>query len=158
MNDGRILVYGFGNPGREDDGLGVALASMIAAERISGVDVDADYQLNPEDALEVADHEMVIFTDASKNAIDGFRFSRLDPEDMPGFSSHAMTPGGVLALCKELYDRIPGSYMLEIQGHSWELQEGLTEKAGKSLKAAFIFLKSLLNCSSPVQAAAQRAA
>ena len=53
--DRKILVYGYGNPGRQDDGLGVALVEeleqWVATEKIPGLDFDSNYQLNAEDAL-----------------------------------------------------------------------------------------------------------
>lgn len=41
----RILLIGYGNPGRGDDGLGPALAAAIEAMELPGVTVEADYQL-----------------------------------------------------------------------------------------------------------------
>ena len=46
----RILLLGFGNPGRQDDGLGPALVQAIEEMEIPGVRAEADYQLNIEDA------------------------------------------------------------------------------------------------------------
>ena len=46
----KVLLIGYGNPGRLDDGLGPALAAAVEKLAIPGVTVDADYQLNVEDA------------------------------------------------------------------------------------------------------------
>ena len=48
-----MLLIGYGNPGRRDDGLGPALAGAIAAADLPGVEVESGYQLLPEDALAV---------------------------------------------------------------------------------------------------------
>ena len=51
MNDeaGNILIYGYGNPGRQDDALGIMLAGEIESwknERgISSVEIDMNYSL-----------------------------------------------------------------------------------------------------------------
>ena len=41
----RILVIGYGNPGRRDDGLGPALAARLEALALPGVTVESDFQL-----------------------------------------------------------------------------------------------------------------
>ncbi|MDU9048848.1 MAG: hydrogenase maturation protease [Candidatus Electrothrix sp. Rat3] len=139
-----VLVYGFGNPGREDDGAGVALAERIRAAALPGVTTDSNYQLNVEDALLLSEHDLVIFADATRNPVDGFRFSRLEPDPSVSFTTHAMSPGSVLALCTQLYGKTPPAYMLEIAGVSFELREGMTAEGEKNALAAGRFLKGLL--------------
>ena len=51
---GDVLVIGYGNPGRMDDGLGPATIDELEKLAIDGVDLDADYQLTVEDAAAVA--------------------------------------------------------------------------------------------------------
>ena len=46
----RILVIGYGNPGRCDDGLGPALVARLESLRIPGLSVEVDYQLSIEHA------------------------------------------------------------------------------------------------------------
>ena len=50
----RILVIGYGNPGRLDDGLGPAVASAMEEFNLPGVSVDSNYQLTVEDAASAA--------------------------------------------------------------------------------------------------------
>ena len=52
----RILVLGYGNPGRQDDGLGPAVAAGIDSLGWPGVSTLDAYQLNIEDAIDVAAH------------------------------------------------------------------------------------------------------
>ncbi|EAV45491.1 Ni,Fe-hydrogenase maturation factor [Stappia aggregata IAM 12614] len=59
-----MLLIGYGNPGRGDDGLGPALSEAIAARSLPGLEVDTDYQLVAEHALAVSSHDVVIFADA----------------------------------------------------------------------------------------------
>ncbi len=139
-----VLVYGFGNPGREDDGAGVALADRIRAAALPNVTTDSNYQLNVEDALVLTEHDIIIFADATRSPVDGFRFSRLKPDPSVSFTTHAMSPGSVLALCSQLYGKTPPVYMLEIAGVSFELREGLTPETEKNIAAATRFLTELL--------------
>ena len=48
-------------PGRQDDGLGPALVELLEAAALEGVALDANYQLNVEDALACSQHDSVIF-------------------------------------------------------------------------------------------------
>ena len=72
--DAKVLVIGYGNPGRLDDGLGPALAAAIESAAPAGVTVDADYQLTVEDAAAVAEHDVVVFADAAVDGPEPFYF------------------------------------------------------------------------------------
>lgn len=139
-----VLVYGYGNPGREDDGAGVALAERIKAAALPDVTTDSNYQLNVEDALLLTEHDIIIFADATRNPVDRFSFYRLQPDTSVSFTTHAMSPGSVLALCTQLYGKTPPAYMLEIAGVSFALREGLTAEGEVNMAAAARFLFDLL--------------
>jgi hydrogenase maturation protease len=132
----RMIICGFGNPGREDDGAGVAVAQRIEEQLPAGTTVQYDYQLNVEDALAVVDKDAVLFIDASVGEFEGTRLSEVTPETVINYSTHAMTPGGILRACEELYGRRPPAWLLEIKGHSWELREGLSARTAKNCDAA----------------------
>ncbi|TAL39957.1 MAG: hydrogenase maturation protease [Spirochaetes bacterium] len=140
----RTLVYGYGNPGREDDGLGVELARRVEEAGIPGVACDSNYQLNVEDALEIAEYDAVVFADASVSCAEPFTFNGLEPAHEISFTTHAMLPGSVLALCEDLYGKKPSSFILGIRGYSWEQREGLSAQAVSNLEKAFDFLLPLL--------------
>ncbi len=141
-----ILIYGYGNPGRQDDGLGVALVEQLEAwakaEGIPGLVFDSNYQLNAEDALAVAESRKVVFIDALKEGEAPFEFRPLAPQNVIAFSTHAMAPESVLALATELYDARPPAWMLAIRGYGWEPNEAPTAAARSNLAAAREFLRS----------------
>jgi len=143
-----VLVYGYGNPGRQDDGLGIALVdrleSWAAAEKIGGLAFDSNYQLNAEDALAVAESRAVVFVDATGEGEGPFEFRRLAPQAAIAFSTHAMAPEGVLAFAAELYGARPPAWMMAIRGHAWEPNEPPTAAALLNLAAAQEFLQSWL--------------
>lgn len=134
----RVLVIGYGNPGRLDDGLGPAFAERIGALALPGVTVDADYQLTVEDAAEVARHEVVWFADASRDAAEPFTLQPLAPETGGvGFSSHSVSPGAVLGLAKALFSATPRAWLLAIRGYAFDaFGEGLSALAAANLSAA----------------------
>ena len=147
-NSKPILVYGFGNPGRQDDGLGVALVEQLEkraqAEGLAGVAFDSNYQLNAEDALAVAESGQVVFVDAAQEGPAPFEFRPLAPQKEISFSTHAMSPESVLALADELYGARPPAWLLAIRGESWEPNEPPTAAARSHLATAREFLQGWL--------------
>ena len=140
-----VLLMGYGNPGRLDDGLGPALAEALAKSGIPGLTVESDYQLTVEDAAAVAAHDRVVFADASVDAPEPFQFGPLEPERAMSFSSHSITPGGVLALAQELFGATTRAYVLGIRGYHFdEFGERLSARARANLDAALEFLKDWL--------------
>lgn len=139
-----LLVYGYGNPGRQDDGLGVRLVEELEAwaheQGMRGVVFDSNYQLNAEDALAVASSREVIFVDAAVEGAEPFEFRRLVAGRQISFSTHAMPPESILALAEELYNATPPAWILAIRGYAWEVQEPISPQARSNLDAAFHFL------------------
>jgi hydrogenase maturation protease len=137
-------VLGIGNPGRRDDGLGAAAAERLQARRLRGVACDANYQLNIEDALAVAGHEVVVFVDAARSLRRPFTFTRVRAAASLPAMSHALGPEAVLAVAAELYGKTPDARLLAIRGERWTVGEGLSAKAERNLALALEFLESFL--------------
>ena len=145
MGRPRVLLIGYGNPGRLDDGLGPALAEAVGQMGIPGVTVDADYQLNVEDAAAVAEHEHVIFADAAVSGREPFFFRRVEPVPEGGLGSHTLEPGAVLALAHNVFGARTEGWALGIRGYAFdEFGERLSERALANLAAAAAFIEPLL--------------
>jgi hydrogenase maturation protease len=144
----QILVYGYGNPGRQDDGLGTAfvaaLQRWLAGKKLAHINTDSNYQLNIEDALALRDKDIVIFVDASRERLQDFTLTEVSPSATVAFTMHAVSPAFVLALCQDLYHKNPRTYLLHIKGYRWGMREGLTTKAGRNLDSALVFLQEKL--------------
>ena len=139
------LVIGYGNPGRGDDGLGPALADRLAAMRLPGVEVLVDFQLKPEHALRLADSRRVIFADAAMNLSAPFRLSPLAPAETGDMTSHAMPPGVLLALARDLVGARPEAHVLAIGGEAFgQMHDGLSATARRNLDAALAHLAGWL--------------
>lgn len=153
----RLLVYGFGNPGRQDDSLGVRFADRC--ERIfsdrPGLHVETNYQLNIEDAYLISGFQRVIFADAALagtlpegseiEAGDeeaGFFFYRIRPAGTISFSTHAMEPASILGLCDELYGRVPPCHVIRITGQAWGFDAEPTDRALRNLENAWKYFES----------------
>jgi len=140
MDSRPVIIVGYGNPGRRDDGLGPALVEMIEAAEIPGVLAVTGFQLNIEDACTIAGGSAVIFVDASIDGEEPFSFYEIEPASEIRFTTHAISPGSVLALCRDLFDESREASMLSIRGYSWEFAEGLSEEARGNLEKAYDFL------------------
>lgn len=142
------LLYGVGNPGRQDDGLGVELVDRLEQWALvagcTNLRFDSNYQLNAEDTLAVSEVDRVIFVDAAKDGDAPFRFEPIAPHASWAFSTHFMPPESILALCRDLYARTPKAWILAIRGYEWEVGAPLTEQATANLIAAEATLKSFL--------------
>ena len=134
----KLLVIGYGNPGRLDDGLGVAFAERIQAMELPGVAVESNYQLNVEDAELVSRFDTVVFADASVDAEPPFEFTPLEKKPaMVGFSSHSITAGSLLGVAAELFGANPQAYAMAIRGYDYdEFGEYLSPEAQSNLDAA----------------------
>lgn len=141
----RVLVIGYGNPGRLDDGLGPALAEMLARRGLPGVTVDADYQLTVEDAAAVAEHDLVVFADAAVSGTAPFWVRRVTPEARWTFTTHSVAPESVLGMAREMFGATAPGYALGIRGYAFdEYGEGLTPQAKANLDAAAAYLELAL--------------
>jgi hydrogenase maturation protease len=146
----RVLVIGYGNPGRLDDGLGPALAERLAAgDDLPGVTVDAEYQLAVEDAAAVAEHDVVVFADAAVEGPEPFSFRPLEPRPEMSFTTHVLRPEALLAVAREHFQARTRAFMLGIRGHEFdEFGETLSERARANLDAAHEFLTEVIRTGS----------
>jgi hydrogenase maturation protease len=141
----RVLLIGYGNPGRQDDGLGPALARAVETLGLPGVTVDADYQLTVEDAEAAARHDVVVFADAARKGPEPFSFRRIEPRTQVSFSTHSVAPEAVLGLAGELFAARTEAYLLGIRGYDFDvLEEALSPRAVENLAAAIGFLEPVL--------------
>lgn len=145
MSKDKILISGYGNPGRQDDGLGPILIEKLEADNLSGIELDSNYQLNIEDAYDMAEAKVVFFVDASIDCKEPFEFNKLDAESTITFTTHSMAPGSVLALCQEVFNADVEAWVLAIRGYEWEFDAPMTAKAKSNLEAAYSFIREKLN-------------
>ena len=141
----RVLFIGYGNPGRMDDGLGPACAEAIERMAIAGVTVDADYQLTVETAAAVAQHEYVVFADASVDGPEPFAFHPVHPAMQGTFSTHLVAPEDVMGVARDLFQAEAKGYAFAIRGYAFHgFGETLSDKALQNLTAGLGFITPLL--------------
>jgi hydrogenase maturation protease len=141
MARGRVLVIGYGNPGRLDDGLGPRLVEALAGQAPAHVTTFADYSLQVEHAAAVAEHDVVVFADAAVGGPAPFSFERIEPRSGADFTTHSVSPTALLALAGEHFGKWPTGYVLGIRGCDFdEFGERLSATAIANLAAASAFL------------------
>jgi len=145
----KTLIYGYGNPGRQDDGLGPACVEIIGEwikeQNLNDIEIDCNYQLNIEDAERISGIDKVIFVDATIEPIEDIILTKVEPgNNYIEFTMHAVSPAYVLDLCQKIFHKNPETYLLHIKGYEFELIEELTPKAKQNLEKAVEFLKKEL--------------
>jgi len=146
----QTLIYGYGNPGRQDDGIGERFVQLVEAwtekEKLSHISTDCNYQLNIEDAATIANYDTVIFVDASVvEDLDTYKLEKVEPNDATiEFTMHAVSTSFVLDLCRKIYNKTPETYVLHIKAYEFDFKEELTLKAEENMIAAYEFLKGFV--------------
>jgi hydrogenase maturation protease len=136
----RILVLGYGNPGRRDDGLGPAVAAGIERLGWPNVTVSDNYQLNIEDAIDVSEHDVVWFVDAAKTGPEPYAVHAVAPVAEIEFTSHLVRPEAVLAIARQCYGKTPLAFLLAVRGYDFAFVEELTPAATDNLCCALAML------------------
>ena len=141
-----ILVIGFGNAMRRDDGVGPRAASAVAGWGLPGVEALALHQLTPELAEPLASAGLAVFVDA-RLASEG-EPARLDPvpsvASLPGASGHHCEPGALLAMALALFGRRPEAFQVTIPATDLRVGEGLSPDAARGLAEALRMIRRLL--------------
>jgi hydrogenase maturation protease len=143
----QILIVGYGNTLRSDDGVGYQVAENVAAWQIPQVRSISKHQLLPELAPIIADTDIVIFIDAIV-AIDrptrNIHITPLDPDPDTTFSTHLLTPQLLLSLTQRLYHKNPEAYLITIPAINFSLGMTLSPIADQGKNLALDYLKSVL--------------
>jgi hydrogenase maturation protease len=140
-----VLVIGYGNDLRSDDGAGRHAAARIDALSIPGVRIVSVHQLAPEISDLLASAKMAIFVDAYP-ADEGskIRVEKLaSSAPAPGFG-HFATPGELLSFAEILYRRQPDAWIVAIPGVSFDFGESLSPTTESGVNDATIIIQELI--------------
>ena len=130
-----MLIIGYGNLLRGDDGVGCHVACSLEEvfRNDSEVEVIASQQLTPEMAEDVSRNGFVLFIDASFGETPGtIRRTVVVPEAGPGSFSHYLTPSSLLTAAEQLYGDAPLAMSLTLAG--WCFEIGSKMSAGARLR------------------------
>ena len=118
----RILVLGYGNPLRSDDGLGWRVAvELFRANASPDVLVVPCHQLTPDLAETASLAETVVFVDCSRKGKPGeVRCEEVRSQSGPTPFTHDLSPAVLLDLAAELFGVCPKAYLFTICGERFE--------------------------------------
>lgn len=130
-----ILIIGYGNRLRGDDGAGLFAAEELRRRSHDHwVEVIFCQQLMPELAEKLSKASLAIFIDASVRdpggAVVCHRLHALD-DDQPGKPAavtHFFSPAALLATASRLYGRAPQAYAFTVGGEFFGFREGLSDE------------------------------
>lgn len=131
----RILVIGYGNPLRGDDGFGALAAGYVEKRQIPGLEVIVSHQLNPELADLLHQSSYAIFLDAvastptcaTKAPVGGpsddqpgtLRATPVERCDLSSSGMHHFEPGSLLALAQAIYGQAPPATLITATARSF---------------------------------------
>jgi len=133
----RLLVLGYGNVDRRDDGVAMHVVNALRERlgqppidphetdglEVRGGELDTGfvYQLTPELAEIAAGYDHVVFVDAHiSRHEDLIRQVPVVAEARPTIVSHQLSPGTVLAVAHELYGGQATGTLISIRGHDFD--------------------------------------
>jgi hydrogenase maturation protease len=140
----RLLVLGYGNTLRGDDGVGPKVAEDLAALNLPGVQAIAAPLLTPELAEPVANSGFVAFVDAALDAGSEVELRPLKPAASSQLMAHAADPPTLLALARDLFGRAPDACCLAIPVENIGIGEGLSPLARRGAAMVVEKLKALV--------------
>jgi hydrogenase maturation protease len=127
-----ILVIGYGNTLRQDDGVGYRAAELLQQHYHDDPDVEviASHQLTPEMAQDIAQNDFVLFLDASSVEEPGkISQTHILPELCEVGFTHQLIPAALLSLAKQLYGKAPEAISITLAGWSFKLRDKLSRRA-----------------------------
>src|SRR5258708_39707509 len=118
----RVVVLGFGNPLRRDDGVGGRIAEALADRWSAKIVVRLGQQLVPEWAADLAVADVAFLVDASHIARRRLRLERLQTMRRPGLvDGHSLEPEDLLRLVATAYGHQPEAYLLHVPAEDFAL-------------------------------------
>ncbi len=142
----RVLIVGYGNPLRGDDGVGPEVARRLAAEfQDPDIEVLTELQLKPELAELMSRAEIAIFIDARAGDQPGeVRIEEVRPGEPERTFSHQFAPPMLLMTAQVLYSRIPRTFLVSVGGQNFELSEGLSEAVQRAIPEVLATVRRLI--------------
>ena len=161
----KILIIGYGNPDREDDGVAWHILQALAEaldrpaptlendglDRLGqSPDLVFVLQLTPELSEIFAQYDYVCFIDAHTGAYEeDVRFEQLEAAFQASPFTHHMTPQTCLVLAQTLYGRAPEGVVVSVRGYAFGFSRELSPATAALAEEASIRIKSWLDRISP---------
>jgi hydrogenase maturation protease len=156
----RVLIVGYGNPDREDDGvawhilraltikLGLPSPDSYEDEFPESAMVDFAFclQLTPEMAEDISAYQHVCFVDAHTGSIPKpVRLIEVESEFQPSPFTHHLTPQSLVSMCEIIYGKKPQVALLSVLGHRFLFSRELSGETAALVPQAVELIWDWLN-------------
>ena len=138
-----LLLVGYGNTLRSDDGVGPKVVEAIAALNLPGVETLICDLLTPEVADPISRADTVVFVDAAIDAPAEVQLRTLLPADSSQIMAHAADPRTVLALAHDVFGHAPEAWWLTIPVKDIGIGEQFSDLAWKGVGRAIQKIRDL---------------
>jgi len=141
----QVLIVGYGNPLRCDDGLGWSAAEGLSRSLpLSGIEIVVCHQLTPELADSLSSVDIAFFIDAAHHGQPG-EVSCEPVTLQPGIiRSHQLSPSHLLALAQQLYGATPRAFTVSLCGESFEHGATLSSTVEAALPKVIALLEGMI--------------
>ena len=123
----KVLVLGYGNVSRCDDGVGWFVAEELQKCSLPGVEVQTVHQLDIDLAETIQDFDVVIFVDAAVlQTPHAVTRTDVTPDLQSNAIVHSLRPSDLLGLAISLFGRSPRGLLFSIRGCDFNFGTTLT--------------------------------
>ncbi len=146
------LIIGYGNPDRQDDGVGWHILKNLANQLGydipddpgEAIEVESDIvdllfilQIYPELAETISHYKRVCFIDAhTANIPEEISWTHLTPEYEKSPLTHHMSPKTVLSISTTIYKQVAEAILVSVRGFSFNFERSLSPTTAALAKDA----------------------
>lgn len=155
----RVLILGYGNRDRQDDGVAWHILSelqrTLGLQGINKIQEDFDsesnfvlvfqLQLMPEQAESLKNFDHACFIDAHTGAVqEEVHWKEITPLFQSSPLTHHLTPESLLAVTHSIYNKSPSSVLLSVRGYEFQFSEELSQRTANLVPLAVVMIKDWL--------------
>jgi hydrogenase maturation protease len=140
----QLLVIGYGNELRRDDGVGPKVATVVAEWNLPAIHAIACHQLTPELTDPIASSARVVFVDAAFGS-GPVQIREIEPTQNSQVITHATDPRSLLALAKQAFGHCPPALWLTIPVEDIDFGEQLSPLAREGLQIGLEKIRALVD-------------
>jgi hydrogenase maturation protease len=134
-----LLVIGYGNELRGDDGVGPRVAATVGGWNLDGVRAIVCPLLTPELADAISQARLAIFVDAAMDPPHEVRLRKLEPNESSQIIAHAADPRTILALARDVFGHAPQAWWLTIPASKLDFGPRLSPETQRGFAEASSF-------------------
>ncbi len=150
-----ILIIGYGNTLRSDDGAGQRVAELVAEWKLPNLLSLPVHQLTPELAEPISQAELVIFVDAypatSEQGLQVHQLSdppsshtQLEGESQGLNIGHMVDPRSLLALSQLIYNNAPPAWWILVPAVNFEFGESFSPETTENIECSLAQIRQII--------------